>query len=81
MVAIARKKKIAKQTHWLVTNEQYGRLSKNKVHCSCSLCSDKTTLIGFPKSQISRLQSQAEQLWDCQNFSKVASFKTTECEN
>ncbi|NQX65907.1 hypothetical protein HQN90_07180 [Paenibacillus alba] len=60
-VAIARKKKIAKQTHWLVTNERYGRLSKNKVHCSCPLCSDKTALIGFPKSQIIRLQSQAEQ--------------------
>ncbi|WP_407867402.1 hypothetical protein [Paenibacillus sp. P36] len=64
-VAIARKNKIAKQTHWFVNDEQYVRLSKNKVHCSCPLCSEKTSLIGFPKSQIIRLQNQAEQIRDC----------------
>lgn len=59
---IARKKKIVKQGYWYVPDAQYGRLAKGKIHCSCPICSQKTRMWGYPKSQQAVIEGQLQQL-------------------
>lgn len=59
---IERKKKVVDQGYWFVPNEQYGRLAKGKVHCSCPMCSQKTARYGFPKSQLARLEAMNQDI-------------------
>ncbi|MCM3786235.1 hypothetical protein M3231_25085 [Neobacillus mesonae] len=60
---IERKKKLIEDhLGWHVPNCQFGRLSKSKIHCSCSMCSEKSRHLGFPKSALTRIESQMEQL-------------------
>ncbi|TVX87201.1 hypothetical protein [Paenibacillus agilis] len=62
---IQRKKLIAARWDWSVKYE--GRFAKGKVHCSCSMCSEKTQQHGYPKSQLVKMMNCREQLmeWDC----------------
>lgn len=64
---IARKKDIVKQGYWYVPDEQYGRLAKGKVHCSCSSCSMKTHHWGYPKSQKAVIEGQIQELKEFKN--------------
>jgi hypothetical protein len=52
---INRKKAIVKHGFWHVKDEQFGRLAKGKIHCSCWMCRQKTWMHGFPKSEKARI--------------------------
>ena len=59
---IRRKQKIMKHYFWQVKNNEFGRLSKDKIHCSCWMCSRKTQRLGFPKTEKARIQSSHYQI-------------------
>lgn len=59
---ICRKLRIAKQIQRQIKNNQWGRLAKGKIHCSCELCSEKSRLIGYPKSVKARIEGTNNQL-------------------
>ncbi|WP_156158181.1 hypothetical protein [Gordoniibacillus kamchatkensis] len=61
---INRKRKIIKHFCWNVKKNEYGRLAKGKIHCSCWWCSKKTQRLGFPKSEKTRIEGLEEQLLD-----------------
>lgn len=57
---ISRKKRIVKETWgssaYLVNDTKFcGKLSKNKIHCSCPDCSTKTKRDGYKISDIRKL--------------------------
>jgi len=53
-----RKSKLAKQFGW---REKYeGKFAKGKIHCSCLHCREKTREIGFPKSELVRMNSDGD---------------------
>ncbi|MFC0212118.1 hypothetical protein ACFFK0_06555 [Paenibacillus chartarius] len=65
---INRKKKVVKQGFWHVKDEQFGRLAKGKIHCSCWWCSEKTHRLGFPKSEKARIEGLMMQVTEyCEN--------------
>ncbi|MED3552549.1 hypothetical protein [Cytobacillus praedii] len=66
---IQRKTKIAKQFGW--HSRFTGYFAKGKVHCSCWMCSQKTTRNGFPHSQIMQLERLESQLSDYFNEGEV----------
>lgn len=51
---IRRKSTIAKHIGWY--SRFSGYFAKGKVHCSCSMCAQKTKKDGFPHSQIKQLE-------------------------
>ncbi|MEK5038350.1 hypothetical protein [Sporosarcina sp. FSL K6-3457] len=59
---IQRKLKIAKQLGWHVPYE--GQFAKGKVHCSCWMCSQKTTRDGYPHAQVMQWERLSSQLVD-----------------
>ncbi|WP_238942002.1 hypothetical protein [Bacillus sp. REN10] len=59
---IQRKMKIAKHLEWYTPYS--GQFAKGKVHCSCSMCSQKTNKDGFPHSQKIQLERMKHQLYD-----------------
>jgi hypothetical protein len=59
---IYRKLRIAKQIHWHIKNNQWGRLAKGKIHCTCGLCSEKSRLLGYPKAERARVEGTHHQL-------------------
>lgn len=61
---INRKLGIIKHYYWKVKNDEYGRLVKGKIHCSCWMCSEKTNQLGPKKSEKARIISQIQQLND-----------------
>lgn len=61
---IIRKRDIAKQLHWHVLHQQFGRLSKGKIHCSCQKCSEKTHLLGHKHSEKVKLFGLSDQVSD-----------------
>jgi len=52
---IQRKIKLAKQLGW--HEKHAGMFAKGKIHCSCYYCREKTREIGFPKSDLVKLES------------------------
>ena len=49
-----RKSKLAKQLGWY--EKCVGKFAKGKIHCSCSYCRKKTREMGFPKSELTKLE-------------------------
>ena len=59
---INRKRNIAKHIHWHIRYNQVSRLSKAKIHCSCGMCSKKSRLLGYPKSQRAMIEGFRTQI-------------------
>ena len=51
---IQRKSKLAKLLGW--HGKCVGKFAKGKIHCSCSYCRKKTREMGFPKSELTKLE-------------------------
>ncbi|OMG47776.1 hypothetical protein BK140_20190 [Paenibacillus macerans] len=61
---INRKRKLIEHFQWRIQNNQYGRLSKAKIHCSCWMCSTKSRTLGLPKSEKARIEGLYYQIVD-----------------
>jgi hypothetical protein len=57
---IRRKAKIVEQIGWY--ERRLGCFAKGKIHCSCWMCTEKTRISGYPKSEKVRLESLNHQL-------------------
>ena len=69
-VHIERKKRIIKDqnNYWYYKHE--GELNKGKIHCSCWMCSGKTSVHGYKISDIRKLESLEAQVGDYYNESE-----------
>ncbi|WP_133579945.1 hypothetical protein [Aureibacillus halotolerans] len=61
---IQRKRKIVKKTEWHVKDNQFGRLHKGKIHCSCGMCTMKTHNLGFPWSEQKLIEGMKQEIRD-----------------
>lgn len=81
---ILRKRRIIKETWALNENDfqhlpciqQFHRLSKSKIHCSCPMCTSKVRTQGWKHSDLQKMAKG----WDCEDISETKfedSFKDT----
>ena len=61
---INRRLSIIKHYEWKVKNDDYGRLAKGKIHCSCWMCCEKSNQLGPKKSEKAHSTWQIQQLHD-----------------
>lgn len=59
---IQSKKRLSAHRGWVIKFD--GVFSKGKIHCSCWMCSNKTKRLGYPKSELARIDNCQEQLQD-----------------
>ena len=56
---------------YLLEHKGLNSFSKNKIHCSCPLCSEKSTILGSPISDKRRIAAMENNLEES-GFSKTA---------